>query len=277
MPKSENVLLSSSKVVITVHVRNYCHSIGHIRVLLCLCFKTSLSAKPFLRKWVLHSFIFVQIKVIFIKMVSYVDSLWNRGTWELGNDLFLRNCWFYKLYFLQACHLRVKSDILLIYQSQASHDIDIASCCSCVHSCLSFRFQQLLIWITSLSCKKYRHGNNYLKWPKNHFITTLITFGFRSLFHSLLCQSNYNRSITAFKYLKCVQRSSWSSHCFRQKEKNENCRNWLHFIRGDWLCTVLSMTSQSTYLDAWYWRVANFGSFGIWQKSLNFGILLERQ
>ena len=33
------------------------------------------------------SFIFMQIKVIFIIMVSPLDSLWNRGTRELGNGL----------------------------------------------------------------------------------------------------------------------------------------------------------------------------------------------
>ena len=33
------------------------------------------------------SFIFMQIKVIFIRMVSHLDSLWNRGTRELGNGL----------------------------------------------------------------------------------------------------------------------------------------------------------------------------------------------
>ena len=33
------------------------------------------------------SFIFMQIKVIFIRMVSHLDSLWNRGTRELGSDL----------------------------------------------------------------------------------------------------------------------------------------------------------------------------------------------
>ena len=32
-------------------------------------------------------FIFMQIKVIFIRMVSHLDSLWNRGTRELGNGL----------------------------------------------------------------------------------------------------------------------------------------------------------------------------------------------
>ena len=30
-------------------------SVGHFRVLLCLCFKTSLSAKPFIWKWVLNA------------------------------------------------------------------------------------------------------------------------------------------------------------------------------------------------------------------------------
>ena len=34
------------------------------------------------------SFIFMQIKVIFIRIVSHLDSLGNRGTRELGNGLF---------------------------------------------------------------------------------------------------------------------------------------------------------------------------------------------
>ena len=33
------------------------------------------------------SFIFMQIKIIFITMVSHLDSLWNRGARELGNGL----------------------------------------------------------------------------------------------------------------------------------------------------------------------------------------------
>ena len=32
-------------------------------------------------------FIFMQIKVIFIRVVSHLDSLWNRGTRELGSGL----------------------------------------------------------------------------------------------------------------------------------------------------------------------------------------------
>ena len=37
------------------------------------------------------SFIFMQImiKIIFIRMVSHLDSLWNRGTRELGNSLLI--------------------------------------------------------------------------------------------------------------------------------------------------------------------------------------------
>ena len=57
--------------------------IGHFWVLLCLCFKTSLSAKMSSA----CSFIFMQIKLIFIRMVSHLDSLWNRGTREVGNGL----------------------------------------------------------------------------------------------------------------------------------------------------------------------------------------------
>ena len=33
------------------------------------------------------SFIFMQIKVIFLRMISHLDSLWNRGPRELGNGL----------------------------------------------------------------------------------------------------------------------------------------------------------------------------------------------
>ena len=36
------------------------------------------------------SFIFMQIKVIFIRMVLHLDSLWNRFTRDLGNGLFPR-------------------------------------------------------------------------------------------------------------------------------------------------------------------------------------------
>ena len=38
---------------------NVLMTIGHFRVLLCLCFKTSLSAKPFMWKWVLHAVSFL--------------------------------------------------------------------------------------------------------------------------------------------------------------------------------------------------------------------------
>ena len=43
------------------------------------------------------SFIFMQIKVIFIRMVLHLDSLWNRGTREFRNGLLFYwhyyNCW----------------------------------------------------------------------------------------------------------------------------------------------------------------------------------------
>ena len=149
----------------------------------------------------------------------------------------LRNSWFYKLYILQACYIRVKSNRLLIYQSQASHDIDIASCRSCVHSCLSLRFQQLLIWITSLSCKNKDTGT-ITQSDQKSFHNDPHYFRIENPFSLSTLPVSLNRSITASKYLKCVQRLSWSSHCFRQKEKDKNCRKWLHFIRGDKLCTV---------------------------------------
>ena len=39
------------------------------------------------------SFIFMQIKVIFIRVVSHLDSLWNRGTRELVIGLFIWQGW----------------------------------------------------------------------------------------------------------------------------------------------------------------------------------------
>ena len=43
-----------------------------------------------------RSFFFMQIKVIFIRMVSHLDSPWNRGTRELGNGL-LSQCFSQKI------------------------------------------------------------------------------------------------------------------------------------------------------------------------------------
>ena len=43
------------------------------------------------------SFIFMQIKVIFIRMVSHLDALWNRDIRELGNGLFF-HYYFYLQY-----------------------------------------------------------------------------------------------------------------------------------------------------------------------------------
>ena len=39
------------------------------------------------------SFILMQIKLIFIRMVSHLDSFWNRGTRELGNGLIWSRKW----------------------------------------------------------------------------------------------------------------------------------------------------------------------------------------
>ena len=64
-------------------------------ILLGLFFKTSLSAKQgswcesfHMKMSSACSFIFMQIKVIFIRIVSHLDSLWNRGTRRLANGLF---------------------------------------------------------------------------------------------------------------------------------------------------------------------------------------------
>ena len=63
--------------------------IGHFRVLLCLCLKTSLSFKTFHSKTSSAcNFIFMPVKVIFMRIFSHLDSLWNRGTRELGNGIF---------------------------------------------------------------------------------------------------------------------------------------------------------------------------------------------
>ena len=59
--------------------------ICHFQVLLCLCFKTRLRAKPFIWKWVLHAVSFsCKSKCPFHK-VSHLDLFWNRGTRQLEN------------------------------------------------------------------------------------------------------------------------------------------------------------------------------------------------
>ena len=58
-------------------------------------------------------FIVMQIKVIFIRMVSHLDSLWNRGTRELGNGLL-----FIKLFIWIVLPLLYRIELINLY-----HDI----------------------------------------------------------------------------------------------------------------------------------------------------------
>ena len=51
--------------------------VGHFRVPLCLCFKASLSVKPFLRKWLWFAWKWNCMQNSFS---SHLDSFWNRGT-----------------------------------------------------------------------------------------------------------------------------------------------------------------------------------------------------
>ena len=61
--------------------------IGHYRLPLCLCFKASLSAKPFLRKWLWFAWKWSCMQNSFhMKGFALIDSS-NRGTRELGNGL----------------------------------------------------------------------------------------------------------------------------------------------------------------------------------------------
>ena len=54
-------------------------SIGHFRVPKNLTFKTRLSAKPLLWKWVLFA---SQLKITFISMASHLASLWKWAFWN---------------------------------------------------------------------------------------------------------------------------------------------------------------------------------------------------
>ena len=64
-----------------------CAVIGRFRVPLCLSFKASLSAKPFLWKWLICMKMKLHAELIFIWKISHLYSFWNRGTGELGNGL----------------------------------------------------------------------------------------------------------------------------------------------------------------------------------------------
>ena len=56
---------------------------GHFRVLVFLFQNESKGETLHMKMSSACSFIFMQIKVIFIKMALHLDSLWNRGTNEL--------------------------------------------------------------------------------------------------------------------------------------------------------------------------------------------------
>ena len=71
----------------------FCGQIGHFWVLLCLCFQNESKCETiYMKMSSACSFIFMQINVIFIRMVLHLDLLWNRGTWKLGNGL-LEKSW----------------------------------------------------------------------------------------------------------------------------------------------------------------------------------------
>ena len=62
-------------------------AIGHFRVLVPL-FQTESKCETFHMKMSsARSFFFMQIKFVFMRMVSHLDLLWNKGTRELGNGL----------------------------------------------------------------------------------------------------------------------------------------------------------------------------------------------
>ena len=85
--------------------------IGHFRVLLCLCFKTSLSAKPFIWKWVLHAVSFSCQSSHFHKngfALRIALKQRHKGTrkWPISLlklDEFLMNCFFVCVCFFVFC------------------------------------------------------------------------------------------------------------------------------------------------------------------------------
>ena len=81
--------LNKALLLLLFAVYIYVYSaIDHSRVLLCLCFKASLSAKPFWWKWLICMRMKLHAELIFIWKVSHLDSFWNRGTRERGSGLF---------------------------------------------------------------------------------------------------------------------------------------------------------------------------------------------
>ena len=103
-----------------IHLINLITVIDHFRVLLCLCFENESKCETFhIKLRSVCSFIFVQIKVIFIRMFSLIDSLWNRGTRELGNGLFS--------YII----LAIFSIVLLGNTMYSNGNIKMNCCCCC--------------------------------------------------------------------------------------------------------------------------------------------------
>ena len=80
--------------------------ICHFRVPKTLTLKMRLGAQPFLWKWVLFAW---EWKMISISKAEHLPSFWNRGPWELGNDLLYSSPYIDETCFIackQALHLR---------------------------------------------------------------------------------------------------------------------------------------------------------------------------
>ena len=105
--------------------------IGHFRVPLCLCFKASLSAKPFIWKWVWFECKWNCMQNSFSYRKGF-DSFWHRGTRELGNGLFSSR-WIKNCHYLALDSLRYGTQIVVLWAniSSTTTGLLVISCCPC--------------------------------------------------------------------------------------------------------------------------------------------------
>ena len=90
------------------------------------------------------SFIYMQIKVIFIRIVSHLNSLWNRGTRELGNGLLVTPIVIYLFFYFSCFFARIICCLVVWFYSACIHVW--LSVSVCLYDCLSF-LQSVYLWI----------------------------------------------------------------------------------------------------------------------------------
>ena len=150
------------------------HVLGHFRIVLCLFFKARPRAKPFIWKWVFSA---CEWKLIFIWKAMHQDSLWERGTRQLGNGQLL---WL----FLPLLFIYLTANSALIQTANIYPNATVRASCAALGAgqCRLSQMTSPKMWRASGKKKDYRclwmnRQSNWLACCITVFRTTTFYFG----------------------------------------------------------------------------------------------------